>query len=378
MTPPSLGREEEIPTAPAAQRPAQPAAVDGPRLTADVIASRRLGAKGPDGLSPIASALARIEARRSKRERPVATPWNGVNEALGGGLWPGFYVLVGGTGAGKSQWALQLGLHAAGAEGGGVPVLYLALELDTFGMVCRALSAVAHEQGVHAPPWSALYRGAEGVATPGGETVDALAALPFHVVEADAHGFGHDEIADAVAAFRALYPRESHPSALVVLDFLQLVSSPPDAREDLRERISHAAYQCRVAARTHDVAVLALSSTARRVGENNPMIVTRGEGDAPKRAALHDLVGMGKESGDVEYSADGVLVLCREPWEASKPQGGKVVHLAVAKLRAGEGSWCALRFDGTVFADDVTEDGPAGGADEVSPGASKGKRGVRK
>ena len=116
MIPPSIGRAETIATAPAPQRSAQPVAVDGPRITADVIASRRLGARGPDGLSPIASALARIEARRSKRERPVATPWNGVNEALGGGLWPGFYVLVGGTGAGKSQWALQLGLHAAGAE----------------------------------------------------------------------------------------------------------------------------------------------------------------------------------------------------------------------------------------------------------------------
>ena len=107
-------------------------------------------------------------------------------------------------------------------------------------------------------------------------------------------------------------------------------------------------------------------------------MVGRDKEGAPVRAALHELVGLGKESGDVEYSADGVLVLCREPWEASKPQGGKVVHLAVAKLRAGEGSWCALRFDGTVFADDVTEDGPAGGADEVSPGAPRGKRGVRK
>lgn len=376
LRPPSIGEAEALaaPTggAKAKTRAGAAPAEDPAAAWRGAIEASRLGAKRPDGRDAVDHALERIAARAEQRELPIATPWHSVNVAHGGGLWPGFHVLVGGTGAGKSQWALDLGLGAAATQG--VPVMYLALELDTFGMVCRALAAVTREQVHSGPQWSALYTGAalqpdmpHGVEA----AADTLRAIPFHVIEADAHGFTHAEVADALAGFRALYPVEAHPRALVVLDFLQLVSSPEGAREDLRERIGRAAYQCRVGARKHNATVIALSSTARKYGDNNPMIVTRDEQGGPKRAPLHDLVGMGKESGDVEYSADSVMVMCREPWEGTEPPpGGSLVHLAVAKLRAGTGSWCTLTFDGTTFAD--APDGAAAPA-EVSPAPSKGK-----
>ena len=48
------------------------------------------------------------------------------------------------------------------------------------------------------------------------------------------------------------------------------------------------------------------------------------------------LVGLGKESGELEFAADTVLVLTQEPWENdTPPRGGTVCHLALAKVRAG-------------------------------------------
>lgn len=368
LRPPSIGEAEALaaPTSGAMTNPraareaaAMLAADDATRRAGELAAqwrgaieASRLGAKRADGRDAVDHALERIAARAAGRELPIATPWRSVDAALGGGLWPGFHVLVGGTGAGKSQWALDLGLGAATTQG--VPVLYLALELDTFGMVCRGLAAVTREQVHSGPHWSALYtgdalrpqqimpHGVEGAAT-------TLRGLPFHVIEAEAHGFSYADVAVALDGFRAIYPKEKHPRALVVLDFLQLVSSPAGAREDLRERIGKAAYQCRVAARKHNATVIALSSTARQDKKDNPLVVKR-DGGAPVLWPLHDLVGLGKESGDVEYSADSVMVMCREQWEGTEPPpGGSLVHLAVAKLRAGKGSWCALTFDGTTF-----------------------------
>ena len=315
------------------------------------IAANSWGASTDGGQTVVQRMAARVEARRTGRERAVATPWESVNSILGGGLWPGFHVIVGATGAGKSQIALQLALHAAKAEG--IPCLYLALELDGFGLFCRASALVS--QGRQFPPvqWSELYTGKAPLPL---FAAGELGALPFHWCEAPPHGFPYDDVLPAIEAVCSLYPNHKGP-VFVVLDFLQLVASPPGVREELRERIGRAAYQCRGAARDMNAVVIALSSTARpSKGASDPLYVTPSENGRVKLPPLHDLVGLGKESGDVEYSADSVLVLCREAWpkgdggKAERPKGGTRVHIGAAKLRAGVPGWAHLSFNGTSFA----------------------------
>jgi len=346
------------------------------------LAANTWGAKAPDGRTVAQHMGDRVRARAEGRERAVATPWESVNAALGGGLWPGFHVVVGATGAGKSQWALQVAVHAAKAEG--VPCLYLALELDGFGLYCRAASLVSwgrvqDETGKPcAPSWSALYT---GKASAPGFVAAELAALPLHWCEAPPHGFPYDALAPSVEALRAQYPNHAGP-VVVVVDFLQLVSSPDGAREDLRERIGRAAYACRAIARELNAVVIALSSTARRPPEkHNPLTVDRDDDGAYRRANLHDLVGLGKESGDVEYSADSVMVLCRETWPEGEapPKGGRRVHLAIAKLRAGEGSWCVLAFQGGTRFVDAPDDAADEGEGAVTSSAPpKPRRGAKR
>jgi replicative DNA helicase len=290
------------------------------------------------------AALDMMRRRRSGAEVPVPLPWGSVSTALSGGLWPGFHVLVGATGTGKTAFAVQAAMAAACPAPGPhdpVPVLYVALELGPVDMTARCLAVMNRK------PWSALYLGKIDPDEMHGGYLDRLRAAPLHLEVGPPHGWSYDTLHARVAAMRARYP--SGPM-LVVLDFLQLVSSPERAREDLRERIGRAAYACRAAARDHNVAVLALSSASREnaVKLGTPSKDTR---DTLRDASL--LVGMGKESGDVESSADSVLVLRKLEHRRSgdRTKGGTIVDVAVAKQRAGPGGFAEspLLFNGSWF-----------------------------
>jgi len=299
---------------------------------------------------------ARLAARRNGDATPLATRFERLNHALGGGFWPGLYLIVGSTGSGKSQLALQLALDAARA---GTPVQYVALELDETHLYARAAGYLRRDAG----KWSEFFHGHKPVPD---DVPAALAALPFHWDVAPPHGWDTAEIAHCAAALRRLYPAAAH--VLVVVDFLQLVAGPG---RDLRERIGTAAYQAKAAARDHDAVVLLISSTAREnyaATEFTPHQLAKGkagekrfeDATAPWDGPAHALVGLGKESGETEYSADAVFVLVKEGWTtAAPPHGGTRVHLALAKHRAGVPGWLDLRFDGAVFTEPPAPEPPA-------------------
>lgn len=301
-------------------------------------------------------ALARMKARAEGSEKPIPLPWPSVAAELGGGLWPGMYVLVGNTGSGKSQWALQAALHAARED---IPVLYIGLELGRLDLVARLVGLISGRK------WSRLYLGSDPgelaeVEARHGEALAELRRLPFHLEMAPPHGWDYRRLDGAAWAMRERYP-EAVPGKrpfLVVLDFLQLVASPPTAREDQRERIGKAAYAGRAVARDYGAAVVLVSSTAREhygtlAGEDPPK--KKGSKPPPPlgKGNAGRLVGLGKESGEVEYAGDGALVLAAEPWPDGRPPAdGMHVWLAVAKVRAkpeGASGWVPLRFDGGRF-----------------------------
>ena len=339
------------------------------------------------------AAWAAMGRRASGEDKPAPLPWNGkkgIASKLGGGLWPGLYVLTGGTGSGKTQWALQAALHAA-LEGW--PVLYCGLELDREGIAARLAAMLARRQ------WSDLYLGRRATEVAPTEkqrgrscreleevmhaTGDTLAKLPFRLDMGPPFGWSYDRLAAGVRGMA-----EAHPGKrpVVVLDFLQLVMSPEGReREDLRERIGRAAYAGRQAARDHGAAVLLLSATARGNYEalnfkarptkakpdRPPRVDVRTMGEKPKPIPFAgELVGLGKESGEIEYAADYVLSLAAE-WsrrkdepmiQAKEPRTGRwglspdlwmkwrPVHVATAKTRAGAGiGWNVLGFNGSWF-----------------------------
>jgi hypothetical protein len=236
-----------------------------------------------------------------------------------------------------------------------VPVLYIGLEMGADDLTARALGLLTGRK------WSGLFLGTDDALDPPAppapceidEATAHLQGLPLVFVESPPRGMDYREIAPLIARWRET--NAEHPHALVILDYLQLVTG--GEREDLRERIGGAAYALLEAKRKHGCAVLALSSTARsnyaalRGGER----AGGGRGQAWKESA-GSAVGMGKESGEIEFAADSVLVMAQEPWPAAEdgrhtpPPLGTRTHLGLGKVRAGAGgAWLRLLFNGSRF-----------------------------
>jgi replicative DNA helicase len=313
--------------------------------------------------SVLDDALERMERRARGDERPIPLPWSNVSAALGGGLWGGTLVtLVGDTGTGKTQWALQAAIHAAES---GVPVCYVAPDSGVDQMVARIVALKAHRK------WSDLYVGRSGkevleeVRAAHGQ---AMKDLPFHVVGGSG-GRTAPRVREVAEWMRARYP-EPRPGGrpfLLVLDFVQLLGGARE-KEDVGEMMARAAYDSRQAARDLHAVVLLVSTTSRETrpgGEDTIGIhrdrrqpVSLGRGN-PARLVLG-----GKETGDVERESDTVIVLAQEPWRSRRPAGRWTrVWCAVAKNRSGPRAWCALRFNGTCFDVDrdaavITEESP--------------------
>lgn len=296
-------------------------------------------------------AVRRAEARRSGAEKPVPVPWPELGDQLGGGLWPGLHLFVGGTGTGKSTLALQIALEAAKK---GTPTAYVGLELGELDIALRVLGEQA---GVS---WSKLYTGraSETQVKKAAEARTALASLPFYVEVRKPNGWPASALGALAERMRLAHP-EPTPGALpmlIVLDFLQIVGDEPDPGNtertmglELRERIGRAAYFARDVSCRLNVAVLCVSSTAR---ENYGAL----GGEALEKASIgtdkgrrfvmrpDSLVGMGKESGEIEYSADSVTVAVRGPRLQAAEGYERCVVLVTAKGRATGAGWCALRF----------------------------------
>ena len=286
----------------------------------------------------LTEALVQIQRRKDGKARPAPVPWPELGKALGGGLWPGVHILVGNTGTAKTQMALQMALHAARE---GSPVLYVGLEMDELQVGARLLALEAGKV------WAELYLG-QCEPSELEPTRETLSKLPLKVSVQDPYSWSIDYLAAMGGELIGGYDGPTAP--LVVLDFLQVIGTGEKVergrQSELRERIGKAAYEARKLQRK-GVATLLVSSTAR----NNYPILS-GADKQVKLGETHPsaLIGMGKESGEIEYSADSVLVLCRKDEQR---------YIAVAKARAyldGDHppGWVKLDCPEGKWTDDVT------------------------
>lgn len=292
-------------------------------------------------------ALKRMKARKDKAEKPIPLPWDSVEKALHGGLWPGLHVLIGNTGSGKTQFALQIAVNAARK---GTPVLYIGLELGKVDIIARLLALLASDVLGRNIQWSKLFLGTandkdfEDVSS---KVAVELDKLPLHLLLAPPMGWKHKDLYPLVEKMVVQHKRPP----LVVLDFLQLVDGD---EKELRERIGKAAYGGRAVAKDFDASVIMVSATARENYarlEGTPKKNGPKESKSPWKGKASQFVDIGKESGEIEYSADTVMVLCQEPWpeDGKPPKEGTHVHLAIAKQRVGTPEWIELRFNGGWF-----------------------------
>ena len=313
------------------------------------------------------AALASSMRRRDRAELPAPVPWTRFGEALGGGLWPGVHVVVSGTGAGKSTLCTDIALHAAK---NGHHVGYVSLELDEEQIGHRFIGALT---GVW---WSRFTTGRQSADEHRKAEREALslAALPIFVQTAGARGWCAENLKGLWESMREGLPAKEaattaapYRTPVIVVDYLQLVAAKEGARTEIRERVGQAAYEAHRLSIEYGAAVVLVSSIARGhyplVGESNDTRHDQnvkaerranGNGASGESRYLHDLVnsdalvGLGKESGEVEFSATTVTTMVKVPHSAADGDDKHRV-LMLAKNRFGMTSWTGLRLSEGAF-----------------------------
>jgi replicative DNA helicase len=255
-----------------------------------------------------------LEAKETGRETlGIPTGFRDLDQMLNG-LNPGFYVLGGAPGVGKTSLALQWACRCAEE----LPVLYVTYENSPQSLVQKAICRMAGispadvdrgraDMGKLLEGANAFKGGTESPESPG----HRLAFL---------EGNRRTTTAYIQGQARHAMSRVGASRCLVVVDYLQrMAHAGASDYGSLRENVSALTLELRELATRLDSPVLALSSLSRGVNNYG-------------KPTLESL----KESGDLEFAADVVLLMGANE---DDPTGNRLVRnvdLQVAKNRYGE------------------------------------------
>lgn len=284
-------------------------AIEQARAAVDALAARRAGTSEKRAFADLLHAA--IDGYADPIPAGLPTPWPDLDEILGGGgLRPGALTVIGARpGIGKSALAANIARHAAA---GGATVLLATLEMPTAEVMDRMLAAEAsvdygrlrdHRLTEH--DWQAIDRAA-----------DRMRGHRLHL---------DDDPGTSLATLRAR--ARDHARAglhLVVLDYLQLMR-PADSRVPRQEQVAAMARGAKLLARELDVPVVALSQLNRGPTAR-----------ANARPTMADL----RESGEIENSADQIILLHQDP------ECPATLDLDVAKNRNGRTGTVRLSWAG--------------------------------
>lgn len=258
--------------------------------------------------------VARESASAGQITLGLSTGFGRLDRALNGFTDGSVYVMAGAPGAGKTSLSIQFACNVAAANV--APVLYITFENSpenlAFKAFCRlgGLSPTAVERGRADP--NQLRVGLEAYAA----LAPRLAFLPGH--NRTTLAYIHDQAREAMA-------RHNAPRCLIVIDYLQcmLVSDPTD---HARGSISALSLGLRELAAELRSPILAISTMARDVSD-------------AESTTLRSL----RDSGDLEYGADVVLLLgprseasLSSVAKSKAAPGIRLTDLVVAKNRYGE------------------------------------------
>lgn len=288
-------------------------------------------------------------------QRPA--DWSDLHAKIGDLYADDLMVLVGSTGRGKTGFGVN---YAENVATDGHPVLYMSCELGVEELAARFLAMRQRAQASESVGWASILRG--------GVDLDEVAQAIRHL-EADCPALylwapaAKDRNPRALRAMvRTIADYHGGAPPLVVVDYLQRLSAAPKGGEDRRAGVATASGDLRAVSRPDaqdgypGAAVVALSSTARGnyqhfTTANSLRVAFHGglkAAEGPQQDTLRycppvELVGMGKESGEIEYDASLVLCLTCDKTSTNASSPGVLI---VAKARAGTVGEVGMSFDG--------------------------------
>lgn len=270
--------------------------------------------------TPIADGLEATVQGMREQPRFIPTPWDKLNDLIGG-LRPGTLNVIGARpGSGKTIMGLQLAAKMAGYGS----VAFSSLEMSTTDLTKRMFAMLGT---VH---MSAISRNA---LTPNDwKIIEALrpqiARMPLFIDDKPGVGIAH------VRAHARSVSRRA-PLACVVVDYLQLMESPERSKRPRWEVVGEFSRGLKLLSRELDVPVVALAQLNR---ENT------GAGLVRRAPSMSDL----RESGNIEQDADTIVLLQRgvdiDDSGAEVPSDELEVH--VVKNRHGQQGQLALLWEG--------------------------------
>lgn len=258
-------------------------------------AARRFGS-GKDLAEQVLDYARHRQQQRIETGKPVSGILTGINalDRSLNGLNPGLHILAAGPGAGKTTFALQVAWAAAQQ---GKRVAYVTYENSMSNLMLKLLCA---QCGLNPSEIERGYGDVEKLGFPLLQSVELLERLEFYEGHAE---FGFSSI----------------DTDMLIFDYLQRAAHGA-GYEQLRHNVSAMTGQLRDWAMQRNAAVLAISSLNRSASDYG-----RGGG-----VNLENL----KESGDLEYGADTVMLLY-PPGEASATPPARDLELRIAKNRFG-------------------------------------------
>jgi replicative DNA helicase len=264
-------------------------------------------------------ALDEIEAIGSRGGGMTGVPTGFADlDALTNGLHAGQMIVIAARPAiGKSTLALDLA-RAAAVRHAQATVIF-SLEMSRNEITMRLLSAEVRV------PLHTMRTGQMG-----DEDWTRLARRMSEVV--DAPLFIDDSPNMSMMEIRAKCRRlkQQHDLKLVIIDYLQLMSSPRRV-ENRQQEVSEMSRSLKLLAKEIDVPVIAISQLNRGPEQRTD-----------KRPLLSDL----RESGSIEQDSDVVILLHREDaYERESPRAGEA-DLIVAKHRNGPTATVTVAFQG--------------------------------
>ena len=235
---------------------------------------------------------------------------------LTSGLQPGNLVIIAARpGIGKSSLAINLARNVAVTN---EPVAVFSLEMSRYEIGMRLLCGEARV------PWDRIRNKRVGpddwirVVQAG----EVLHDAPLHIVDS-----GNVNIVDIRAKARRM--KTARPGlSLLIVDYLQLMTSPMARRPDNRQQeVAEISRSLKLLAKELNIPVVALSQLNR-----NP------EARADKRPQLSDL----RESGAIEQDSDVVMFIHRDDLD---PEKKREAELIIAKHRNGPTGQVRLQFE---------------------------------
>lgn len=276
----------------------------------------------------------RIESQEGKGISGVPTGYLDLDDLLRG-MQPGELVIVAARPSmGKTALALNIaeqmatGVSLAGQPASANPVALFSLEMSKSAVTQRLISA---KSGIPSQNLRGGHKLTDREYRKLLSACDELAKAPMYV---------DDTPNMTVLALRARARRlvAQHGVKAIMIDYLQLLTSPGAARESRQVEVSAISRNIKALARELNVPVVCLSQLNRASEQR--------EGNKPRMSDL-------RESGSIEQDADVVILLHREDyyhtqnpeWALDNPDKVGVAELIIAKQRNGPTGVVKLAWD---------------------------------